>query len=150
MICMECNNDLVDCDCPDIETRLLKLRKSQYIDQRMIDRIIDARQVKRDTKSRPAKVEKVKAYYEKPHEVDDPMWVIGSIDHAGAIHARHAGSNGRVMHGLDESKGKRWRWNIWAQEYVATRNASHERLSHEECTIVDDWLEKKGYKKADE
>ena len=92
---------------------------------------------------------KLPTYWKSPHEVDDPMWVIGSIDHAGAIHARHAGSNGRVMHGPAESIGKRWRWNIWAQEYVATRNASHERLSPEEYDIVNDWLERKGYKKPE-
>lgn len=77
----------------------------------------------------------------------DPMWVIGSIDHAGAIHHRHALSGGDVMHGVNESNGKRWRWNIWGQEYTGTRNPSHDRLSEEEQNIVDAWLVNHGYKK---
>lgn len=52
MFCAQCQNDLVDCTCPDIEDRLLKLRASQYIDSRMIDRIIDARQLKKDQTKR--------------------------------------------------------------------------------------------------
>lgn len=78
---------------------------------------------------------------------DDPMWVIGCIEHNGAITARIVNGRGRVMHGPEESKGKRWRWNIWGQEYTATRNPSNDRLSEEELAIVDNWLEEKGLKK---
>ena len=84
------------------------------------------------------------------YSVDDLMWVVGSIDAYGAIHARAVSGGGNVMHGPAESKGKRWRWNIWRQEYVATRNASHEMLTDDEWKIVDDWLIKHGYRRPDD
>lgn len=53
------------------------------------------------------------------------------------------------MHGPEESKGRRWRWNIWGQEFVATRNPANDQLSKEEYFTVCDWLERKGYKRKD-
>lgn len=93
------------------------------------------------------RVRLLKIYYNKPHAVDDPMWVIGCIDSNGSIVARHAASNGRVMHGPDELKGRRWRFNIWAQDFYATRVPTLDVLSPEEWATVNDWLIKKGYKK---
>lgn len=93
---------------------------------------------------------RTKRHYESPHDPDDPMWVIGCIDSYGAIHARVANSRGSLMHTPEESKGRRWRWNIWGQEFVATRNPANDRLSKEELFAVNDWLERKGYKPKDE
>lgn len=84
--------------------------------------------------------------YERPHRPDDPMWVIGCIDSYGAIHSRLARSTASLMHGPNESKGKRWRWNIWGQEFVATRNPTHDQLTKEEYFDVCDWLERHEYK----
>jgi hypothetical protein len=75
---------------------------------------------------------------------DDPMWVIGCIDSYGAIVGRAATSVENIMHGAAESKGKRWRWNIWGQDWCDTRN--HDQLTDEEFLLVVDWLERKGYK----
>lgn len=112
--------------------------------------------VKRTSKLKP-RVERrelsplvpVSCYLRRPHHVDDPMWVIGCIDAYGAITARHANSRGRVMHGQDESRGKRWRWNIWGQEFTATRNGRLDEMNDEELAAVTEWLERHGYKKAD-
>ena len=78
------------------------------------------------------------------YKANDPMWVIGCIDSYGAIIARHAHGGQNYMHTLAESKGKRWRWNIWGQEYHQT--ATLDRLTDEEYIAVDTWLERKGYK----
>lgn len=78
---------------------------------------------------------------------DDPMWVVGCIDSHGAIIARCVAGHQSVTHTPAESKGKRWRWNIWGQEYHCTRNPTLDRLSEEEYFQVTDWLERKGYKK---
>lgn len=85
---------------------------------------------------------KVKRFYDP----DDAMWVVGCIDSYGSITAREAAGHGDIMHGVAESKGRRWRWNIWGQEFIATRNPSHDRLSTEEFHLVTGWLERKGYK----
>lgn len=85
----------------------------------------------------------------KFHDPDDPMWVVGSIDSYGAIHARVAKSGGSVMHTKAESNGKRWRWNIWGQEFHATRAPTLDKLSDEEWTTVEDWLLRKGLKYED-
>ena len=89
----------------------------------------------------------VKEYY----ELDDPMWVIGCIDSHGAIVARHAASSasgGLIMHTKDESKGKRWRWNIWGQEFHAAFKTPLHELTKEEYFLINDYLERKGYKKC--
>ena len=104
----------------------------------------------RTTQERGSGLAEATGYLRRPHHPDDPMWVIGCIDAYGAITARHAASKGRVMHSPDESRGKRWRWNIWGQEYTATRNGRLDDLNDEELAAVTDWLERKGYKaKAD-
>lgn len=77
------------------------------------------------------------------------MWVIGCIDSHGAITARHAAGNGRLMHAPEESRGKRWRWNIWGQEYQATRNGRLDEMTDDELAAVTDWLERKGYKRVE-
>lgn len=74
------------------------------------------------------------------------MWVIGCIDSNGAITARHAAGHQSIMHSPAESRGKRWRWNIWGQEYQATRNGRLDELTDDELAAVTDWLERKGYK----
>lgn len=88
---------------------------------------------------------KVKKFYQP----DDPMWVVGCIDSYGAIIGREVSDDGDIMHRKEESKGRRWRWNIWGQEFHATRNPTLDRLSQEEFEAVSDWLERRGYKKAD-
>ena len=70
-----------------------------------------------------------------------PIWVVGSIDSYGAIHARHAGRSENILHGVNESKGKRWRWNIPEQKFVTTS------LLEDEMILVVDWLESRGYKR---
>ena len=76
---------------------------------------------------------------------DKPMWVIGCIDSYGAILARS--DDGRQpMHRAAESRGKRWRWNVWQQKYGATQN--FDELSTDERFSVSDWLERHGYKQA--
>lgn len=72
------------------------------------------------------------------------MWVIGCIDSYGAITARHAKATQNQMHTLEESRGKRWRWSIWGQEYHCTGGLAE--LTTEEIDAVTDWLERKGYK----
>ena len=78
------------------------------------------------------------------YQPSDPMWVVGSIDAYGAIHARVVKGGESATHTPAESKGKRWRWNIWAQEFMATRNPSNERLLPEEFQRIQAWLERKG------
>lgn len=50
------------------------------------------------------------------------------------------------MHRPSDSIGKRWRWNIWAQEFLATRNPAHDKLNDEEWNLVTDFLTRKGYR----
>ncbi len=90
---------------------------------------------------------KTKTHFKKFYNPDDLMWVVGCIDSYGAITARAVNGAGDVMHSANESRGKRWRWNIWGQEFIATRNPSHDKLSEEEFETVCDWLIKKGFKK---
>lgn len=77
---------------------------------------------------------------------DEPMWVVGCIDSYGEIRARVVKGGQSMTHTPSESKGKRWRWNIWGQEYHATRNPTLDRLSGEETGLVSDWLERHGHK----
>lgn len=97
---------------------------------------------------RPRKAKRPSIYGKRPGQFlpDDPMWIVGSIDAYRAIHARVVEGYASTTHTPAESIGKRWRWNIWQQEYTATRNASHERLTDEEYMVISDWLERKGYK----
>lgn len=88
----------------------------------------------------------MKTHLKRCYESGDPMWVVGCIDSYGGITARPVSSDGDVMHTKSESKGRRWRWNIWGQEFHCTRNPTLNRLSDEEYEIVSDWLIKKGYK----
>lgn len=89
----------------------------------------------------------MKYFVKKHYDTDDPMWVVGCIDSYGAISARHVNCNGNIMHTLEESKGRRWRWNIWGQEFHATRNPTLDKLSDEENLAVMNWLQRKGYAK---
>jgi hypothetical protein len=75
--------------------------------------------------------------------IHDPVWVVGCIDSYGAIHARHAAAVENTLHGPNESKGTRWRWNIQEQKFVLTA------LLESELATVVDWLERKGYKSLD-
>ncbi len=77
---------------------------------------------------------------------DEPMWVIGCIDAYGAIRARVAAGHQNKLHGKEESVGKRWRWNIWGQEFYATREPLLNQLSDEEIVLVESWLEHHGHK----
>lgn len=89
----------------------------------------------------------MKCHVKRIYDPDDAMWVIGCIDSYGAIKARAASGGGDIMHGISESAGRRWRWNIWGQEFHSTRNPTLDKLSDEEFEIVSDWLVKKGFKK---
>lgn len=78
------------------------------------------------------------------------MWVLGCIDAQGAIVA-NATKEGRT-HRLEESRGKRWRWCVWSQEFIfagpATKaevNQPPEPLNDEENFAVCDWLIRHGY-----
>jgi hypothetical protein len=53
------------------------------------------------------------------------------------------------MHGEGESRGRRWRWNIWGQEFHATKLGRLDEMTNDELLAVTDWLERHGYKKAD-
>jgi len=79
-------------------------------------------------------------------------WVIGCIDAYGAITAA-AVERGRT-HNEDESRGKRWRWNICRQEMAweipgrtieEINNPEINELTEDEFFIVWDWLAKRGY-----
>lgn len=74
------------------------------------------------------------------------MWVVGCIDSYGEIRARVVKGGASMTHAPSESKGKRWRWNIWGQEYHATRNPTLDSLSKEELDLVSDWLVRHGHK----
>ncbi len=72
------------------------------------------------------------------------MWVIGCIDANGAITANPS-REGRT-HSIEESKGKRWRWCVWSQEFIdAGPRMTHPELSDEESFTVCDWLVRRGY-----
>lgn len=85
----------------------------------------------------------------KTHKPSDPMWVIGCIDAYGAISARVVKRNDDIMHTLNESKGKRWRWNIWSQEFHCTRNPTLDKLDPDERVSVESYLERRGLKDPD-
>lgn len=74
------------------------------------------------------------------------MWVLGCIDSNGAIVA-HATKEGRT-HTIEESKGKRFRWCIWTQDFNITFGGIKDALTPEEYFAVCDWLIKHKY--ADE
>ena len=74
----------------------------------------------------------------------DPMWVVGCITAHGAIIARIVKGPSCVTHTEAESKGKRWRWNIWGQEFHATRANNLDPLTDEELVLVHDWLKRNG------
>lgn len=95
-------------------------------------------------KTRPATfVAEGSGAFKTPWDNHDSMWVVGCIDHAGAITAR-AAVGLDSMHRRAESRGKRWRWCIWTQEFCAVRPGMGE-LTEEEIFIVMDWLVKNGY-----
>ena len=79
------------------------------------------------------------------------MAVQGSIDSHGAIRAK--ASKEVEFHSLETSRGKRWRFTIWSQEfhYCAPRSLKEDqnrqalRLTEEEEFLVCDWLIKNGY-----
>lgn len=90
----------------------------------------------------------MKFQLKRTYDVNDPMWIVGCVDSYGAITARVVNSFGNLMHTKEESRGKRWRWNIWGQEFHCTRNPTLDRMTDEEYQIVSNWLEERGYKKA--
>lgn len=73
------------------------------------------------------------------------MWVIGCIDSRGAI----AASPDRIgrSHRPEESRGKRWRWCVWSQEFSVLAT-EHDTLSDDELFTVCDWLVQRGYADA--
>jgi hypothetical protein len=79
------------------------------------------------------------------------MSVTGCIDSNGAITAR-ASTSIRV-HGPAESRGRRWRWLIWSQEFAEVRpantaeanNMSAMHMTREEVFAVWDWLRRNDY-----
>lgn len=83
------------------------------------------------------------------------MSVNGCIDSNGAITAR--AYKNIHSHTPDESRGKRWRWLVWSQEFHSvpprtTEEANNRikmlHLNEEEHFAVCDWLIRHGY--ADE
>ncbi len=80
------------------------------------------------------------------------MSVTGCIDSHGSIRAKE--SKKIESHSPELSKGKRWRWLIWPQEFqtlppktVAEMNDPQAffELSDEEYFLVKDWLMRHGY-----
>lgn len=65
------------------------------------------------------------------------MFVIGCIDSNGAITA-HAVREGRT-HSPEESRGARFRWCIWSQEFCDVFGGTA-RMTEEEFFAVKDWL----------
>lgn len=66
------------------------------------------------------------------------MWVIGCIDAHGAIFATPT-KEGRA-HTAEESKGKRWRWCVWSQEFINIPCGAFHELTEEELFAVWNWL----------
>lgn len=75
----------------------------------------------------------------RDHEM---MWVIGCIDSNGAIVASPS-KEGRT-HRPEESRGKRWRWCVWSQEFCDVF-AGTGHLLDEEVFAIREWLIKRGY-----
>lgn len=71
------------------------------------------------------------------------MWVIGCIDAHGAITARAIRDCG--THTAAESKGRRFRFCVWSQDFHATIGGVKDILSDEEHLTVCDWLIRHGY-----
>jgi len=82
----------------------------------------------------------------KRHEWNEtkPMWVIGTIDSNGAIRARASVGRNNPMHSAEDGPGRRWRWNVWGQDYHAVAGG-HDNIGPEAALIVDDWLRNHGY-----
>lgn len=74
----------------------------------------------------------------REHEI---MWVVGCIGHDGLIVATPL-KEGRT-HTQEESRGTRWRWFVWEQDWKFLR--ANEFLTHEEELQVLDWLIERGY-----
>jgi hypothetical protein len=92
---------------------------------------------------RPGVHNTTQPFYEQTG-IHSPVWVIGSIDCHGAIHARHAARSENILHGVNEKNGRRWRWNIQDQRFVATV------IFDEDLPQVVEYLESRGYKKPGE
>ena len=74
-----------------------------------------------------------------------PMWVIGAIDSYGAIRGRAAKNpNHSPTHSAEDGPGRRWRWNVWGQDFHSVLG-SDKNITPEECALVKDWLERHGY-----
>jgi hypothetical protein len=71
------------------------------------------------------------------------MWVIGCIDSHGAIVARAMRDCG--THTATESKGCRWRFCVWSQDFHATVGGARDILNEDEYIAVCDWLIRHGY-----
>ena len=49
MYCIQCNNELVDCVCPDIEERLKAISECGFIDVKsMVDKPLEKRKLKKE------------------------------------------------------------------------------------------------------
>lgn len=72
----------------------------------------------------------------------DIMWVIGCIDANGAITANPS-REGRT-HRPEESKGKRWRWCVWSQEFCDVFMGG-QAFTDDEIFAVWEWLRKRDY-----
>ena len=97
-------------------------------------------------RKRRSRLGPARGYVRRFYQPTDPMWVIGCIDSNGSITARHAEGGKNTMHTVNESRGKRWRWSIWGQEYQSTLRGRLDELTDDELAAVTDWLERKGYK----
>lgn len=47
MCCIQCNKDVVECECPDMDERMKRLVGSKFLDPRMIVRIIEERKARK-------------------------------------------------------------------------------------------------------
>ena len=76
----------------------------------------------------------------------DYMYVVGSIDAYGKIHAKAVGGfkgSSTLTHTKDVSKGKRFRWDIYQQRWGEVRR--YENFTDEEQFAISDWLVRHGY-----
>lgn len=73
----------------------------------------------------------------------DKMWIIGCIDAHGAIVARAERDCG--THTAAESKGRRFRFCVWSQDFHATIGGVKDIFNDDEYLAVCDWLIRHGY-----
>lgn len=72
-----------------------------------------------------------------------PVFVVGTIDHAGAIEGKAVGSGDCATHkDLDLHRGRPWRWVVSDRRFCCIRQ---DDLTREEQALVYDWLGRNGY-----